>query len=766
MKTGDKYPRQYLPKRSLWSSAKADYKIWFPLSFLCAVVAAYCFNGYSFVFSDLLKYPVVYKYDALFHFFLTQRVIEGWVFDNFRSGYPFGSTILDYPFSDTANFFILKLLGLLTGSFYGAYNAFLILGFSLAFAAAYLVMRSMDIGKPFAVSLSVLYAFLPFHWIRINHLFLTYYWMAPVYFYFALLCFSRFKNGAFSKRTIKKAAFYGICLAVLSSFGVYYAVFGILTIFVCAFSASLLEKSYRNFVLGLFFIACITFGVCLNVLPNLYYKHTQGENFQVAARGINDTEIYGLKISHMFVPPKEHRFSKFERLGEKYYNDISIKSESGTYLGIAGFAGFLILLLSIFLSNMGIFKDFRVNVLGSANLFILLFATIGGFSSVFSLLISPMIRGWNRTSVFISFFALAALALALQWSAGKISAAIGGNKAVKNIVTMAVCIAVVCGGGYDSYAKKMDVNTSKGVFISDKKIVERVEAMLPEGAAVYQLPYHAFPEVPPIYELPAYEEGKGFIYSKKLLWNWGGMKFRPGDIFYRSLASLEMHRQIEIAKNLGFAGILVFRKGYPDKGAAAEKEIAGFLGKSPDIVSEDGNISFFKINEGLPRFSKPADILEVLNVSGMALEEGGFGIREGKLVYKIDLGKNYWPPVLKDMKGFSGAEGWGRWSDAAEAPGIKLEFNAALPKNFKLVFAGHAFGPNSEAETKIKIGSEEKGVLISNEWGEYELEFATDGKVDTIEITPAFPVSPASFCGSNDPRLLGIGLSFLTIEEI
>ena len=41
-----------------------------------------------------------------------RRISEGWVFDNYRQGYPFGSNILDYPLPDVGSHVILKIFAL------------------------------------------------------------------------------------------------------------------------------------------------------------------------------------------------------------------------------------------------------------------------------------------------------------------------------------------------------------------------------------------------------------------------------------------------------------------------------------------------------------------------------------------------------------------------------------------------------------------------------------------------------------------------------
>ena len=54
-----------------------------------------------------------------------------------------------------------------------------------------------------------------------------------------------------------------------------------------------------------------------------------------------------------------------------------------------------------------------VDGLVTLNLAALLLATTGGLGAVFGFAVSPLIRCYNRMSIFIAFFALAAVALGL-----------------------------------------------------------------------------------------------------------------------------------------------------------------------------------------------------------------------------------------------------------------------------------------------------------------------------------------------------------------
>ena len=102
---------------------------------------------------------------------MAKRAIEGWIWQNERCGYPFGSSFYDFPGSDSGNLLLLKILGFVTEEYFKAVNLFILLSFSLAFVSAFIVQLSLGLNKYFALSSAILFAVLPFHFIRLAHLF-------------------------------------------------------------------------------------------------------------------------------------------------------------------------------------------------------------------------------------------------------------------------------------------------------------------------------------------------------------------------------------------------------------------------------------------------------------------------------------------------------------------------------------------------------------------------------------------------------------------
>ena len=144
----------------------------------CVLGALFSFFAASVVMSGWptglipnITIPFTYEGDGTFYAMVAQRSIEGSIFDLSRNGYPFGGAILDHPIPDLGNLAIIKLLGLITGSHAAVMNLFFLLSFPVTFIASFCVLRSFGAARLSAVVTATLFAFLPFHFQRINHSF-------------------------------------------------------------------------------------------------------------------------------------------------------------------------------------------------------------------------------------------------------------------------------------------------------------------------------------------------------------------------------------------------------------------------------------------------------------------------------------------------------------------------------------------------------------------------------------------------------------------
>jgi hypothetical protein len=124
----------------------------------------------------------------------------------------------------------------------------------------------------------------------------------------------------------------------------------------------------------------------------------------------------------------------------------------------------------------------------------------------------------------------------------------------------------------------------------------------------------------------------------------------------------------------------------------------------------------------------------------------------------IEFSSESWPGELMSVSGISGAEPWGRWSDANVGPSIALTFSRPLPKRGILSVTARAFGPNCGGETKIRVGDANYIGKFGATDSTLDFELATDGGQFTLELIPPAPTAPTALGLPVDARRIGIGV--------
>ena len=706
-----------------------------------------------------LSIPLVYDGDTIGTLQSFKRILdEGWYYHNTMQGYPFGAELHDYPGSDFLNLCIIKLLGIVSGSGIYALNLYLLLGFPLTTLLSYIVLKKIGIDTPYSATGAILYAFLPFHFLRFGHIFFTWYFVIPIFIYY---CFKLFSDSPpfFGKKESIRSRFIDLVINLtLSSFGVYFAFLGVILIMASGVMATLDRKSATHLKSAIIFSLVVGLGFFANITPSLVYSVKNGKNPEVAVRNVAESELYGMKITQLLLPRVGHRSRKFAQLTNRYNASAPLINENSTAsLGLIGTGGFLILgfvlLAAPFRKNI----DRRLFVLSLLANTLVLIATIGGFSALFSLLITPIFRAWNRASIYIGFTSIGAAMLCMQ--------ILLRNK--KKLVIWLVCGFLVLVGLYDQttpYCKSCRKAIYKE-YQNDKRFVEAIERTLPDGGALYQLPYMPFPEVPPLNNLPDYGLAKGYLHSSNLKWSYGGIKGREGDLFFRNLSVTPIDHQIEVIKKLGFAGIYIDRRGFKDSGEATEAAIANLLEGQKPMTSDNDQLAFFKIEltaKLLPTNITPDEIFKIAGFGSPLSPEIRYEVSKED---GFDFTRPGLPDFIEGVEGLSGPEAWGRWSDARANKSVKIVYNSPLPQNFTLVVKAWAFGPNVNQPILFQVGSISKYLIMTQFMSEYSLTFENVEKNNhALVIVPPYPRSPQELSISNDTRKLGIGFERISIH--
>ncbi|WP_196222238.1 DUF7024 domain-containing protein [Burkholderia ubonensis] len=710
-----------------------------------------------------LGIPLMYERDSLLILTIIKRVVENpWIFHTDLMGAPFGSYLYDYPMPDSGSLLALKIFGLLSGSPAAALNLYYLLGFPLNALAAYFVLRKFRLPRVLSFTGGFVYTIAPFHFLRLEHLFYTWYFVAPIFIWYA----HRIATGSFGwakNSGGKTSLLIDICvLLVLSCFGVYYALFGVLALFAAGLIRSTSTRKVRAILPSLFAASVVSFGVLANVTPNVLYQHTHGVNAEAVNRSPGETEMYGLKLVQMLMPRPGHRLPLFATLNSRYSNSFPLVNENSLdALGLIASVGLIFLLARLIAPQAAGNHGQLIHTLASVTLVLLLVCTIGGISSIFSLLVSPAIRGWNRVSIFIAFPSICVVLIAIKQFCARL--ALRQFVPATSVIAIALCALALW--DQTTHPCFTCLATNESEYTNDAKFVADLEKQVARGSMIYQLPYVVFPETASrLHKLETYDPARGYLHTSALKWSYGGIKGRPGDLFFRALAQQPMSRQVSILEKLGFAGIYIDRRGYSDQGAAIEAELKQLLGKSATLVGSNGQQAFF------PLPSDPANAAALAGLSDRAIMErvdfvaDALGERyRSTLQQGIDFTHPGWPRFVSALDGLSTPENWGRWTDANLAPAVKISFEAPLPKQFVLNIEALAFGPNVGKPVTVTIGGQSAIFRPTEQMQRFSLHFSLAQSTRDIVIQPAEPRSPFELGMSADRRRLAIGLGHLSI---
>jgi phosphoglycerol transferase len=536
---------------------------------------------------------------------------HGWYLHNPNLGAPHGQFMEDFPQADSLNYLIVKFFGLFSHHPGLVINLFSLSTYVLTTWSALAVMRHFRIAYPPALAAALLYSLLPYHFARLNgHHFLACYQVVPLSVMVALWLYlgrlpwpSRKAAGAASEdgnddREAAGSPLLRWCLAIViclmqGSAGVYYAFFAEYFLLVGGLAASLQRKKLQPLLASgvLFMVTLAAFAG--NMVPSLAYWKEHGKNPTVASRVPRESEIYGFKMAAMMLPIPGHRAKPLANLRDRYERETAILSESTwSAQGLVANVGFVVL-LGLLLYRKPASR--LLEALSVFNIFGILFATIGGFGMLFSLLVSPQIRSQNRISVFLSFFSLCCVAILLQALWSRVATTRRRQHLVNGLLIALVCVAL-----WDQFPRgyRPDYARIKNEWARDANFVAQVEAAVPEGAMIYQVPYAQFPEGPMVHQHRSYPALRFYLHSSSLRWSAGAMGGREGDLWQQKVAALPLPEQLQAVAEAGFQGIQVARRGYADAGKEIEQQLREQLGVEP-IVSDDQQDSFFPLHQYL-----------------------------------------------------------------------------------------------------------------------------------------------------------------------
>lgn len=544
--------------------------------------------------------PYLYHYDFLYNSTLVKGIVDhGWYLNNPSLGAPGGLAMHDYPEVANINFLLIKLIALFTSDWVKVINLFYVLTFPLAAVAALFVFRRFAVPSPVAITGSLLFAFAPYHYLRMHHLVYTNYFFIPLVTLVLLWIMSGkrlilFRDTGssrwqFNMRSGPALACVVIALLVSGSV-IYYSFFSCFFLLVAGAVGYWNRREAGALFTSWILIGVICTGVALQMIPTWVHTMDHGENPLVVLRPAKDTEEYGLKIAQLLLPVRNHRVAWMEQ--QRYDRTAPLNNENRyTSLGVAGSVGFIALLIGLFRRKVDEDpNDLKFNLAG-LNISALLLATVGGFSSLFAYWVNSQIRAYNRIGIFIEFFAIFAFVLLLAYAYEKLL-----KKRLSHLVGYAMCGAILILGLLDQTPTtfKTPYPAVKNQFEADAIFFKRIEQSLPEEAMVFQLPFVGFPIDKGPSRMVPYDHVRGYLHTRTVKWSYGAITGRATNLWQQSVSLLPVQEMVDTLAASGFQGIYLDRMGYGDDGREMIEKFSQILGQSP-IHSEDGRKVFFHL---------------------------------------------------------------------------------------------------------------------------------------------------------------------------
>lgn len=557
--------------------------------------------------------PFYYSGDAVASLGHVKTTMQwGWYEYQPNLGAPYGQRYHDFPFSDNLSLVVIKAWTPFISDWPTAFNLFYVLCFFLISWAALWFFRRVGVNRTFAVVLAVLYAVAPYHFMRNeNHYYLSVYFTAPLALGVVVdvirgqpLWTGRPGVAGLTRLLFGRGAAYVVALVIVASTVAYYAVFAGVLLAVAGLAALIRTGNWRRFVgavvAGLVLVATLM----LNLLPDLLYARQHGGGRGAVGRPVGDAEVYSLKLTSLLLPAPGHPLALFARARDWYDRNYPIASEQPALGLICAVA--LVFLISFsmlriaqrrrpILDPADAERDRTMGYLGFLVLTAFLFATTGGLSSILSFA-TDLIRGWNRMSIFMSALLLAATGLFLTGVVRRVRRSIAARSSWARLVAPAMAgVLLVVGVADQSIAAGIpDYAGAKASWENEVTFVRQIEATVPRDSLIFQLPFIAYPEAPPLYGAASQDIVRLSLHSTTLRWSGGGLKGRPQTDWPLPMSQEAPTKMTSDLATMGFAGIVVDRLATPDAGASLEAGLRPVTGP-PLFASPDGRWSFLSL---------------------------------------------------------------------------------------------------------------------------------------------------------------------------
>jgi len=501
--------------------------------------------------------PVEYSADAWFTLSLLKAAGDGHFapfgrIEVAELGAPFGASWNDFIRQHKPQYWLAGWLVRLVGLFRAA-NLLVLLAAVLAALSFYAVARYFKARAEWAFAGACAFALSPFFFYRsLTHLTLAHDWPIPL----AILVVS----WAFGRRGLppgsRRFGLAALIVVVAGFHNVYFAALFAQFLGLACLAQWLVRRAARP-ALGALALAVLLPLTVAADNANLLMQSTRQGPAATAQRPYGNLERYALKPLELVLPVGGNGLVPWRAAGPQYARAALVKGELGSvYLGLGGVVALLALAATA--ARRALARP-RRPVPGAALALAWTFAysVVGGVTGLVGLTGFIWIRATQRNGAWI-------LALVLLWGVVAASRLLAGRRALS---TIAAAVALTLTLADQLPPRSSSIGEAGWHLASDAAFVQSVEARLPPGSMLFQLPVVDFPEGKPVLGATDYEHMRPYLHATQLRFSYGSDKGRPREAWQRRVEALPPVEMAAALERMGFAGLLVNRKAYADEAA-------------------------------------------------------------------------------------------------------------------------------------------------------------------------------------------------------
>jgi phosphoglycerol transferase len=524
--------------------------------------------------SNNLKFPLAFENDEILYATNVLSFLNGTPLRNLNFGAPLGQD-LNFAFMsvDSGPILAAAILGKFGGSVFFGLNTYYLLTFSLSGLSGYIAARLLNSNHIFSVVAGLIIALPPFHYLWwTSGITVTSYFLLPVLFALTIL---RMQN------LLSKGLFYlGLGISALN--GAWYSYYSLGFVFLFGtFSILALASGYdkaKIFRILPFVLTNILTFVLVSIPALIAKSRSSGTDY------FGERDPWGVIVSsttllHYILPYPgsiEDKLVSFFSNGNPNRSSVhfqSLLNQSGLFgEGWTGALpwGLLIvaLVLNVSFLKFKMLSEFGqknyqgnseiISIIRSLTVVGVLWTLVGGFGTVFSVAISPILRGYARYSIFVIILISIFCAVGLS---GLRSQPKADNRIKAFTLLLLTFVFILTPLGM--FLNRSPVTAGSAISKVEATLMIESKLQAPRKCSILQLPIMHYPYEAPGY--PTYRLLRFGLISDKYKWSSGAIGGSPAFLELEPLKNLQsssLSRMLPLASGMGFCGILIDKQAW------------------------------------------------------------------------------------------------------------------------------------------------------------------------------------------------------------